>query len=79
MLMSYNRVINEMTMTDGLSKPMAVRILNAVLKNIKLTTSIAEKRISVIHRYSVEEKKIRSDYTSFLAWVYILCAPKKEN
>lgn len=78
MLMSYSRVINEMMMIDSLSKPMAARILNAVLQNIKLTTSITEKRISVTHRYSIEEKKIHSDYTSFLAWIYILCAPKKK-
>ena len=78
MQISYSRIINEMMMTDGLSKPMASRILNAILKNIKLTTSIAKSRTSVIHRYSIEEKKMHSDYTSFLAWIYILCAPKKK-
>lgn len=77
MLISYNRIINEMMMTNGISKPMASRILNAVLQNIKLTQSIVETRLSVIHGCSIEEKKIYSDYRSFLAWIYILCAPKK--
>lgn len=78
MLMSYSRIINEMMITNGLSKQMASRILNAVLQNIKLTTSITKMRLSDIHRCSIEEKKTYGDYTSFLAWIYILCAPKKK-